>query len=328
MKVLIIQTAFLGDAIISLSLAEELRRLSPDVEISYLVRPEVAPIIKLSQSVNKIYTFDKYNTESGLSGIQKKASELNTEGFDIVLTLHNSKRTIMLIKRLNIERKIGYGNDESLTDKVKEQQEPHSARAIRLLQVIFPEADLKALPKLIPKSNSLSTKITKLRRPIITIAPDSVWKTKQWGISNFSNLVDSLLAKNCSVILTGSIKENTLINDYKSLGNNLLNLIAKTSLEELVSIISYSDLLISNDSAPVHIATATGTPSIVLFGPTVPEFGFAPPPELGQIIQNEELWCRPCASHGSNECPIHTHECMTSMSPNLVFQKAVEAIGV
>ncbi|MFI5264903.1 MAG: glycosyltransferase family 9 protein, partial [Candidatus Kapaibacterium sp.] len=91
--------------------------------------------------------------------------------------------------------------------------------------------------------------------------------------------------------------------------------------------ISHSDLLISNDSAPVHIATATGTRSIVIYGPTVPEFGFAPPPDLGQIIQNEGLWCRPCASHGSNECPIHTHECMTSIKPEVVFQKAVEAIG-
>ena len=93
MKVLVIQTAFLGDAVISLSLAEELHRLAPDSHISYLVRPEVAPILKLSPVVDKVITFDKYNTESGLSGIRKKALELNAEGFDVIFNLHGSKRT-------------------------------------------------------------------------------------------------------------------------------------------------------------------------------------------------------------------------------------------
>ncbi len=103
---------------------------------------------------------------------------------------------------------------------------------------------------------------------------------------------------------------------------------AKTSLQELVSIISFSDLLISNDSAPIHIATATRTPSITIYGPTVPELGFAPPPGLGRIIQVQGLWCRPCTSHGSNDCPIHTHQCMTNIDPETVFQAAIEATGV
>jgi heptosyltransferase-2 len=327
MKALIIQTAFLGDSIISLSLAEELRRLVPDANISYLVRPEVAPIIRLSPAVNKVFSFDKYDTESGLSGIQKKAAELNQEGFDTIFTLHRSKRTMRLLEKLSARRKIGYGIDKALTDKVNEQSEPHTAKAIRLLQVLYPEADLKALPRLQPIESSLPKEVAALKRPIVTISPDSAWKTKQWGFAKFSALINSLKAKNYSIILTGSIKDASLSEDGNLLDNRALNLISKTSLDELVAIISHSDLLISNDSAPVHIATATRTPSIVIYGPTVPEFGFAPPAGLGQVIQNEGLWCRPCASHGSNECPIHTHQCMTSIAPETVFQKAIEAIG-
>jgi len=323
MKVLIIQTAFLGDAIISLSLAEELRRLSPEAEISYLVRPEFAAAIKLSPSVNKVFTFDKYNTESGLEGIQKKASELNTEQFDIVFTFHNSKRTIMLIERLNAGQKIGYGENKVLTHNVREVQEPHTAKAIRLLQAILPEANVKTLPKLQPLESSLPKELLNLPRPIIAIAPDSVWKTKQWGIENFLALMNRLLNEKHSIVVIGNNSKLHLFDIHKSLNTNMLNLLSQTSIEGLAAVISYSDILISNDSAPVHIATATNTPSVVIFGPTVSDFGFAPPQELGIVIENKELWCRPCASHGSNECPIHTHECMSSISPDIVFESAM-----
>jgi heptosyltransferase-2 len=321
MKVLIIQPAFLGDAIISLALAEEFRRLSPESEIAYLVRPEVAPIIMLSPSVNKVLTYDKYNTESGISGIKKKAVELNAENFDTIFTLHSSKRTRMLLERLNAPVKVGYGDFQELTHKVTEIAEQQTSRAIRLLLPLFPDADLTNLPKLQPSETSLLKEILQLPRPIIAIAPDSVWLTKQWGIDKFSKLINLLNSLKFSIILIGSNKQV----GFDAVGNHLkyngLNLLSKTSLTELISVISYCDLLISNDSAPVHIATATRTPSIVVFGPTVPEFGFAPPQGLGAVIQVEGLWCRPCASHGSNECPIHTHGCMNEITPEAVFEE-------
>ncbi len=321
MKVLVIQTAFLGDAVISLSLAEELRRLSPDAHISYLVRPEVARIINFSPSVNQVLIYDKYNTENGIEGIRKKAVELNKAEFDVVFTLHNSKRTRMLIERLNAPQIIGYGDYNILTHKVTEVNEPHSARAIRLLQVIYPEADLTTLPKLATSDLFLPKEVTNLPRPIIAMAPDSVWQTKQWGYDKYKSLLSLLRSKNYSIIIIG-VNESKLEGDDHSTYNNVVDLTSKTSPEELTSVISYCDLLISNDSAPVHIATATCTPTIVIYGPTVPEFGFAPPSDIGQIIQNENLWCRPCASHGGNECPIHSHECMTSISAQNVFDVA------
>jgi heptosyltransferase-2 len=326
MRALVIQPAFLGDAIISLSLAEELRRLSPDSFIAYLVRPEAAPLIKLSPSVDKVFAYDKYGSESGIAGINKKADELNAEGFDTIFTLHSSKRTRMLIKKLNAGRKIGYGNYDELTISLKPETEQQTSRAIRLLLPLFTHANIETLPKLIAREANMPLEIKALPRPIITIAPESVWATKQWGIYKFKALIENLIRKNSSIILTGSAKENGLASIYKFNSPNILNLIAKTTLPELASIIAYSDLLISNDSAPIHIATATATKSVAIFGPTVSEFGFAPPVALGQVIELKNLWCRPCASHGSNECPIHTHECMTSISIEQVYESAIRAL--
>jgi heptosyltransferase-2 len=326
MRALVIQPAFLGDAIISLSLAEELRRLSPDSFIAYLVRPEAAPLIKLSPSVDKVFAYDKYGSESGIAGINKKADELNAEGFDTIFALHSSKRTRMLLKQLNAHRKIGYGNYDELTISLKQETEQQTSRAISLLLPLFPHANIEILPRITASEANMPSEIKVLRRPIITIAPESVWATKQWGIDKFKVLIDKLIRKNFSIILTGSAKENGLTFSYKINNLNIINLIAKTTLTQLASIIAYSDLLISNDSAPIHIATATGTKSVAIFGPTVPEFGFAPPVALGQVIELKNLWCRPCASHGSNECPIHTHECMTSIGVEQVYESAIRAL--
>ncbi|MDP4231445.1 MAG: glycosyltransferase family 9 protein [Bacteroidota bacterium] len=328
MKALIIQSAFLGDAILSLSLAEELRRLMPGARICYLVRPEVAPVLDCSPAVDEVFSYDKYGSESGLSGIRHKADELNTEGFDVVFTLHSSKRTRMLLQRLQAPQKIGYGDLEELTHPAVELQEPQTAKAVRLLLPLFPAADVRTLPKLVPKENTFASVISALPRPIVTLATDSVWKTKQWGYEKFSALIELLKSERISIILTGINKSPLLEQVSNSLESNVLDLTAKTDLHGLISIISTSDLLVSNDSAPVHIATATRTKSVVIFGPTVPEFGFAPPPELGLVVQDEGLWCRPCASHGSNECPIHTHECMTSISPARVMESIRTSLGV
>src|SRR4051812_10514955 len=222
MKVLVIQTAFLGDAIISLSLAEELRRLSLHTHISYLVRPEAAPIMKLSPSVDEVLTFDKYGSEGGLYGIRSKAVELNAKGFDTVFTLHSSKRTMMLLERLNAAQKIGYGDSAVLTHRVMEIGEPYTAKAIRLLQVIFPEANIKALPRLTPREGVLPNTILKLPRPIITIASDSVWQTKQWGTGKYKTLLLQLKQANCSIILTGFNKSNDLTAAFNYSDNNIL----------------------------------------------------------------------------------------------------------
>src|SRR5688572_15736746 len=99
-KILIIETAFLGDAVISLSLAEAIRHHFPEASISILVRPESASLLRYSPSITNVISFDKYGEESGIMGIKKKAKELNGYGFDTVFCLHNSKRTAALLKQL------------------------------------------------------------------------------------------------------------------------------------------------------------------------------------------------------------------------------------
>ena len=103
--------------------------------------------------------------------------------------------------------------------------------------------------------------------------------------------------------------------------HTVLELTGRTSLAESAGVIAASTILVANDSAPTHIAVAVGTPVLTIFGPTLPAFGFAPPPGAGEVIEVEDTWCRPCASHGSDTCPIYTHECMAQITVDMVVKR-------
>jgi heptosyltransferase-2 len=142
---------------------------------------------------------------------------------------------------------------------------------------------------------------------LITINPSSAWETKRWPDYKFIKLVEEIYNRySVPVIFTGSKKENEYISGMeKLLGNKCINMAGKTTLSELIYLIKESDLLITNDSGPMHIASATSTPVLAIFGPTTRELGFFPYGSRS-VVMGSSLRCRPCTLHGSKNCP-HGH---------------------
>jgi heptosyltransferase II len=323
MKALVIETAFLGDAILSVALAEALKQSDPSAEVSYLVRPESRELLQFATAIDHVIAYDKYGAESGLKAITNKADELNRIGFDIVFALHESQRTGMLLEKLTAPRKIGYGKFSSLTDHATAPAAiQRSARSILLLRPLYPNVDLKVLPKLDVSAVPFPDELKDISAPIAVIAPGSVWKTKRWPPTYFASAAEQLVEREFAVVFIGSSQDVETMKEVKALITTPhINLVGKTTIAQAAVVISRSKFLLANDSAPVHMATALGVPSVVVFGPTVREFGFAPPIELGTVVEHSTLWCRPCTSHGSNDCPIHTHECMTGIVPEQVLSQ-------
>ncbi len=321
MNALVIETAFLGDAILSVALAEALRQHEPDAKITYLVRPESKLLLEYAPAVDHVISYDKYGDESGVQAITSKAEELNKLKFDVVFSLHESQRTRMLLEKLTAPMKIGYGDFTALTDKVEPIPNiQRTARVVSLLKVLYPNVDLATLPKLDVSSVTVPDELRNAVSPIVTIAPGSVWKTKRWPAEYFASVANDLSAEGSTVVFIGSPQDLQAMDKARPfLTRPHLDLVGKTTIAEAAAVISRSKFLVANDSAPVHIATALGTPTVVMFGPTVRQFGFAPPESLGVVVEKSGLWCRPCTSHGSNECPTHTHECMTAIGPEQVL---------
>jgi len=327
MKALIIETAFPGDAVVSLALAAELKRLRPDASITYLVRPDAKELVAASPDVDSVLIFDKRGEESGFSGIQKKAQELNEQKFCVLFLLHNSHRSKSLAKLITATSRIGFeskGSSKFLTFSVADKIKQRTARAISLLDPLFENINYATLPAL--KVDNYPLLFRETPNHIVAIAPGSVWQTKKWGNEKFVQLTTKLVEQGIGVAIIGGPSDALdLPAAYKD-HPLIIDLIGKTSLREAASVIQSTNLLVANDSAPTHLATAVRRKSITIFGPTVPEFGFAQPEALGSIIQLEGLWCRPCTPHGSDVCPIHTHECMKNISVEGVLSEATEIL--
>jgi heptosyltransferase II len=320
---LVIETAFPGDVVISLALAAELKRLAPDARLTYLVRPDAQELACASPDVDEAIVFDKRGADSGMAGVEKIASQLNAQGFTHLYLLHGSRRSIELAKRLNTKHKIGFGASEVLTHHVNEPAfgTPRTARAISLLTATFENVEFGRLPRLTPVNSEHASRI---QPDTIAIAPGSVWATKKWGDAKFLELSELLLNEGKDIAVIGGPSERFIGKMIEALDpKRVMDLTGKTSLAEAAGVIAKCELLIGNDSAPIHLATAVGTPSVVIYGPTIKEFGFAPPKEMSRVVEIEDLWCRPCTAHGSDTCPIYTHKCMKAISATEVAKTAL-----
>jgi heptosyltransferase-2 len=332
MNVLIIETAFLGDVIISLGLASELKRLVPASRVTYLVRPDAVEIASACPDVDEAISFDKRGSESGRAGVVSKAKSLNTLDFDTVILLHGSRRSQVLCSYLRVPVKIGFGfmTQASLTITVEDTGwKNRYERAVLPLTALFKDVDITAIPRLdCPRLNSV-TEFCQRFSQVVALAPGSAWETKKWGDEKFVQLAVELTDRNIGVIVIGTESDRQSGKRIASLckPNSILDLTGRTTLLESAGAIASASLLVANDSAPAHLAVAVGTPVISIFGPTVPAFGFAPPPEKGEVIEVTDVWCRPCTSHGSKVCPIYTHDCMESISTLSVMDHVTNALA-
>ncbi len=331
MNALIIETAFLGDAIVSLGLAREIKRLDPSSQIIYLVRLGIEEVIASSPDVDRVITFDKHGVERGMSGVETKAKELNGCGFDTLFLLHSSRRSQALAARVQCDVKIGFEamTHAGLTHFVLDTGWTNRyERAILLLRAIMPEADITSLPRIAPPPVPLLVPFQQRWKKTVAIAPGSAWETKKWGDHKFFELAKALTSRGLGVIVIGGADERMIARSIRDAcaEKTVLDLAGRSSFLVSMAAIECAALLVANDSAPTHAAVAVGTHVLTIFGPTVPTFGFATPPASGGVIELSQLWCRPCTPHGSHVCPIYTHECMNGISVSDVLHRIERAL--
>jgi heptosyltransferase-2 len=162
---------------------------------------------------------------------------------------------------------------------------------------------------------------------MIALAPGTVWNTKRWPAERFAELARKLDGEGYTVALVGGAEDRPLCDAIVSAAApaRIFTAAGALSLLRSAELIRRCQLLVSNDSAPMHLGVAVGTPVVALFGATVPEFGFAPYGPKDLVVEIRGLSCRPCSSHGGARCPINTFDCMLRISADRV---AATALGI
>ncbi len=330
-KILVLQTAFIGDVILALPLLRAISTKFSRSDIHFLTIPSSRNIVENLEHIDRLWIFDKHGIDGGVRGLLKFSARLRAEKFEIAVVPHRSLRSALLVFLAGIPRRIGFNRSRAkflYTDVIEYSQSLHEIeRNLRLLDGLLPRPITGIRPE-IQSSVEDQELITRWmdeqsnysRKSLICMAPGSIWPTKRWPAQFWGALIDMLAKLGFSAILIGSKDDQYLVAEIsRHTHHQPVNAMGIFTLRQSAEIIHRCDLLISNDSAPTHMGVAVGTPVLTLFGSTVPEFGFYPYGENNRVAGVSGLACRPCTDHGRKKCPEKHFRCMMDLRPEIVF---------
>lgn len=334
-RILVLQTAFLGDVILTLPLVQVLKKTFSTSKIDIMTIPRAAELLQNHPDIYNIVQYDKREKESGLRGFINKVQEIKIQNYQVAFVPHRSMRSAALVKLAKIPIRVGFHNSTGrmfYNKVVRYDNSLHEIdRNLRLLSAIGVDFKQKEYPRLYPSGNDKNVvsdilKSNNLISPfsnLIAIAPGTVWNTKRWLIERFIILAKRLIESNNSIVLIGGKEDSSLCEKISEAVNNpnIFSLSGKLTILQSAELIHKCKALVCNDSAPMHLAVAVKTPVVSIFGATIPEFGFAPNGEHDQIVEIKSLDCRPCSIHGGDKCPIKTFDCMERITVDMVYEK-------
>jgi len=345
-KILIIQTAFLGDVILSLPMVQAIAKSLPAAKLDYLCIPHTAAVLQNNPYLNKILQYDKHNT--GVLEFFRLISRIRKENYDLIICPHRSYRSALITHLSQVPVTIGFDINPFaflLTyQAVYNIHEHEIKRNLKLLQLIpkFPVDTIHELslqPQLFPSEHDREVverlvKFMHTSSPLIAFAPCSKWFSKQIPLDEAVPITNALIGENFKVILLGGKEDSEYCKRLKEWipDERLVNFCGRLTPLQSAVLIQKSALLLTTDSAAMHLGAATTTPIVAIYGSTVPRFGFYPLTSEHKIIEVENLECRPCTDHGRKNCPLNHFRCMKDIQPadvlNTVKSLVLSAGGV
>jgi heptosyltransferase II len=331
-KVLVVQTSFLGDTILTLPLCSEIKRRFPETELSVLCSPQSAELLSDYPDIDEVIADDKKRADRGWSGLWRKANFLKRKGFTMAICPHKSLRSALLLFLARIPHRIGFRQSRGwylFQVRVDRDGSRHDVeRNLSILSAFdIPLEDCRRHVEF-PINAWAEERIEQLFRslsidpakPIIGMNPGSVWQTKRWATESFARLIDLLKTQtDCEVVLFGGPEDTGTVAHIQQLSRApVVSLAGKTSLRELPAALSRCRVFVSNDSGPMHIAVARGVPVVAIFCATTPSLGFYPYSSRSVVVE-KKLSCRPCGLHGGRRCPLGTADCIRLIQPEAVL---------
>jgi heptosyltransferase-2 len=287
--------------------------------------------------------YDKRRAERGIAGLTRLAARLRalrrearTAGArtEAAYLAQGSARSAALALLAGFRSRIGFTTSAGrwlYTERVEYRRDRHHAERLwRLAADVAAKPTAEQLrPRLFPGRaehaavDALLGENAHLGEPLVALAPGSVWATKRWPY--FAQLA-AALEPSWRAVVVGSADDAPLAREIvAATRGRAIDATGRLSLLGSAALLERCTALVTNDSAPQHLASATSTPTIAVFGPTVPAFGFGPLAPGSESVGLAALPCRPCDGHGPRECPLGHWRCMRELSVEMVAS-AVERL--
>jgi heptosyltransferase II len=343
---------WVGDSVISLPALNQIREGFPDAHICLLVLPWVSGVYEESKVVDEVLLYDRKGKHHGVRGRIRLIQELRERRFDAAILFQNAFEAALLTALAGIPLRFGYRRDArgwllshalAIDPRLKNLHQSYYYLDLvnrvlsqdRTIEAAFPSKlppsiESPSTPWLVvsPQRKEAARQILRengisFSKPVIGVNPGaSFGSAKRWPKERYAALLDQLtkLQEN-AIVLFGSESE---LNLAQAIGAGMrhppLILSGKTTLSDLIALISCCDLFITNDSGPMHLAAALGVPMLAIFGPT-DEIATGPMSGQATVIK-KKVECSPCLLR---ECPID-HRCMTEISIEEVHRQAIRML--
>ena len=331
MPTLVIQTAFLGDVVLTTPLLAAIAAQHGLVDV--ITTPVAAPLLETHPAVRRVIPYDKRGTDRGWAGVRRLVGRLRGEEYERAYLPHRSLRTAALAFLARIPSRIGFSGGWSFL-YTEARPKPQTGHESNRLLALADERSAVYRPRLRPTAEDERVALNLLAdgriqdgESFLAIAPGSIWGSKRWPY--YGELAVALAAR-APVVAVGGAEDvelgDEIIRAVGRTGGRAVNACGKLTLRQSAALIAGAAVLLTNDSAPLHLATAMSTPIVALFGPTVPAFGFGPMRAGDVALGVEGLQCRPCSPHGPPQCPLGHHRCMRDLTVEAVVA-AIEDLG-
>ena len=340
-------TAFLGDAVLTLPLVSVLKSAFPDASLDLYVRAGLESLFTAQPELHQVYGVNK-KTHSPLA-IWQGGTQLRHRQYDLWINAHPSFRSALMTLLSGAPWRIGYSGVQrnfGHTDKVP-RRFGQMDEIERLLQLTCPIRD--QFPTAFPSDFDPDRPEGPAHWPHLVLPPDaeqhaetffstlscaprlglhpgSMWATKRWTTGGFATIARRAADIGAHVLIFAGQGEKSMasaiIEEAGLRGHpRLHDLSCALSLPELAAWLKRLDVYVGNDSGPLHLAWCQHTPVTALFGPTARELGFCPRGETAHVIEVDRaiLPCRPCGLHGAKSCPQGHHRCMKELDVEAVW---------
>lgn len=310
-KVLIIQTAFIGDVILSTPLIANLHQQFPNLQIDYLVKKGNETLLSGHPGVRKVLVLNK---ENKWKSIRDNIRFIRREKYDLIINLHRFASSGLICVLSGAKQKIGFKKNpfSFLYSKSYKHAIGNGEHEVdRNLSLIASYCDVTIRkPSLYPSSEDY-TFVSKFQgTAYYCLAPASIWFTKQAPISVWLKLIEKLSDSDHAIFLMGGPNDRALCDQISSASTKeVRSLAGELSIMQSVALLKNAKRNFVNDSGPLHFASAVNAPVTAFFCSTIPAFGFGPLSDDAKIIEVANLPCRPCGLHGYKTCPEGHFKC-------------------
>ncbi len=326
-RLLVVQTGFLGDVVLTTPLLTTLHQHLAPASLTVLTTPQAKPLLDCHPVVTQVFVDAKRAEGRGLAGLWRMAQRLRRERFTLAVAAHKSFRTALLLMLAGIPQRIGFRQSPGwFLYHQTANRDPNRHEVERILCImrafgLEPE-DCDRTPRVIYNHDAKAKAEALLHEagigttePLFVVCPGSVWATKRWTVDGFAGLVRHLEQHYGRVLLCGGPDDGPIAQMvHERSGQQSVNVVGRTDLQTFMALMDRAQVVISNDSAPMHLAVARDVPVVAIFCATTPRLGYGPYSNRAVVVEKKDLFCRPCRPHGGPSCPRGTEDCMRQVT--------------